>query len=84
MRGSFFTVSRTEAEVSVVCEEACVPQGVQQESGWRILKTTGPLDFSLTGILANVALLNRHLLQNFALDIGHIAQEIDRRRAINP
>ncbi len=32
-----------------------MPSEVKKESDWRILKVDGPLEFSLTGILASVA-----------------------------
>jgi hypothetical protein len=51
----FFSLSRTEAELSVVCEESLVPIEIRSETGWRILKVVGTLDFSLTGILASIA-----------------------------
>lgn len=54
-RGVFFSVSRTDEELSVVCEEALVPEGIQCEKNWRALKVAGPLDFALTGILASIA-----------------------------
>jgi hypothetical protein len=50
--GLFSSVTRTVAELSVVCPDACVPVGVKKESGWRVLMVVGPLDFSLTGVLA--------------------------------
>ena len=50
----FCSVTRTEEELSVVCPEARVPQEVKRETGWRALKVEGPLDFSLTGILASL------------------------------
>jgi hypothetical protein len=53
--GPFCSVTRTEEELSVVCPEARVPQEVKRETGWRALKVEGPLDFSLTGILASLA-----------------------------
>ena len=53
--GTFHTVSRTSDELSVVCLDSAVPDGVKKEAGWRILKVDGPLDFGLTGILASVA-----------------------------
>ena len=53
--GSFFSVSRTDEEISVVCMESNVPSGVRAERGLRALKVEGPLDFSLTGILAGIA-----------------------------
>lgn len=46
------SVTRTRDELSVVCRADAVPDGVQHEAGWRCLVVAGPLDFSLTGILA--------------------------------
>ncbi len=50
----FFSLSRTETEFSVVCEESLVPSEVRAETGWRILQVVGTLDFNLTGILASI------------------------------
>ncbi len=52
--GDFFSVTRTADELSVVCLQSAVPQGVTREGGWRCLKAQGPLDFGLTGILASL------------------------------
>ena len=38
-----------------MCSESLLPQGIQSERGWRALQVLGPLDFSLTGILAGLA-----------------------------
>jgi hypothetical protein len=51
----FSSVTRTGDELSIVCEESTVPDSVRAERGWRSLKVQGPLDFSLTGILASIA-----------------------------
>lgn len=54
--GNFHSISRTSEELSIVCLDSAVPIGVKdKESDWRILKVDGPLDFSLTGILASIA-----------------------------
>lgn len=50
-RGEFVSITRTAEELSVVCHDADVPQGVRCERGWRCLKLAGPLDFSLVGVL---------------------------------
>jgi hypothetical protein len=50
-RGGFWSITRTGAELSVVCGERDVPDGVTVETGWAILAVVGPLDFGLTGIL---------------------------------
>ena len=51
---SFFSVTRTEDEISIVCPEENVPEGVSQEQGWRALKLEGPFELSMVGILASV------------------------------
>ncbi len=66
--GRFWSVTRTEEEITVVCPEAHVPQGVKRESGWRALKVEGPLEFSLTGVLASLtAPLAREKVSVFAI-----------------
>ena len=53
----FVSVTYTDEELSIVCPESLVPEGLEGEveQGWRCLKVEGPLDFSLTGILAALA-----------------------------
>ncbi|HEX9166469.1 MAG TPA: ACT domain-containing protein [Gemmatimonadales bacterium] len=53
--GPFVSVTRTPGELSVVCDEAGVPDGVRAERGWCALEVEGPLHFSLTGVLAGLA-----------------------------
>ena len=52
VRGAFTSVTRTEDELSIVCEEAAVPSGIQAERGWRVLKLEGPIPFEMTGVAA--------------------------------
>jgi hypothetical protein len=53
----FWSVTRTDAELSVVCPEDAVPGGgaVRVEQGWRALEVAGPLDFSMVGVMAGLA-----------------------------
>lgn len=53
--GALSSVTRTDGELSVVCDEEAVPEGVRAEPGWRALRVDGPLDFGLTGVLAGLA-----------------------------
>jgi hypothetical protein len=53
--GGFVSLTRTDAELSIVCPQESVPPGVQAEAGWRCLRVKGPLGFGLTGILASLA-----------------------------
>ena len=48
--------SRTDEELSLVCETAHAPQyTIAREDGWRGFRVCGVLDFSLVGILAKIS-----------------------------
>jgi hypothetical protein len=52
----FHAVVRTDSELSILCPQPGVPEGVQQqEGGWRMLRVAGSLDFSETGVLSAIA-----------------------------
>jgi hypothetical protein len=51
----FLSITRTADELSIVCSETTVPDGVKCDRGWRCLKVAGPLDLALTGVLASLA-----------------------------
>jgi hypothetical protein len=51
----FTSITRTSDELSIVCPEADVPGGVTADRGWRSFKVEGPMDLSLTGVLASLA-----------------------------
>src|SRR5690554_4392020 len=47
----FYSITRTEEELSIVCFEASVPPDIRAEKGWKALKIEGSLDFNTSGIL---------------------------------
>jgi len=51
----FFSITRTMDELSIVCLQDNIPGELKCERDWRIFKIEGPLDFSLTGILASIS-----------------------------
>jgi hypothetical protein len=51
-RGGFVTVSRTHAELSVVCAQQHVPAGVQQERDRVAFGITGTVPMTSIGVLA--------------------------------
>lgn len=59
--GEFFSATRTRDELSLVMEEALVPEGAREiqktEKGWAALQIAGQLDFGLVGILAGISTL---------------------------
>ncbi len=54
-KGELVSLTQTRGEVSVVCEEGCVPADVERQGGFRCLAVAGPLDFALTGVIASLA-----------------------------
>ncbi|MBZ5527207.1 MAG: ACT domain-containing protein [Acidobacteriia bacterium] len=54
-RGSFVSITRAPGELSIVCAEENIPAGIVAERGWKLLGVRGPLEFTLTGILAGLA-----------------------------
>lgn len=49
-------VAQTDEELSLVCPTANVPANVlQQEDDWQALRVQGPLNFTLTGVLAQIS-----------------------------
>ena len=52
--GGFISITRTVDELSIVCPQVNVPEGVKHEGGWRCMKVEGPLELSLIGILASL------------------------------
>ena len=52
----FTFTGRTDRERSLVCPTSDVPSDVMdREDGWRALRVSGTLDFSLVGIISRIA-----------------------------
>lgn len=54
-QGTFFSVTRTADELSVVTAETNVPEGVRSQNNWRVFKLHGPFAFSEIGVVAALA-----------------------------
>ncbi len=52
--GGLVSITRTEAELSIVAAEALVPAEAKAERGWAALRVVGQLDFSIVGVLAKL------------------------------
>ncbi|MBN2046466.1 MAG: ACT domain-containing protein [Anaerolineaceae bacterium] len=51
----FWSITHTKEELSIILPaDAPTPLGAKIESGWRMLRVNGTLDFSLVGILARL------------------------------
>jgi hypothetical protein len=51
---SWFSVTRTAHELSVVCAASEEPAGAAVEPGWRCLEVAGPLDFAMVGVMSRI------------------------------
>jgi hypothetical protein len=49
------SITRTPAELSIVCPDEQVPADVSCDRGWRVLAVQGPLDLATTGVVASIA-----------------------------
>ena len=52
---SFFAITRTDEELSLMLPEAVEIESDRSNTGWACFKVEGPLEFSLVGILAGIA-----------------------------
>jgi len=51
---SFFSITRTAEELSIVCLQSHVPDGTRCERDWRCLQVAGPISFTTVGVLASL------------------------------
>jgi hypothetical protein len=51
---SFFSITRTAEELSIVCLQLCVPDGIRCEQDWRCIKLAGPIPFTTVGVLVSL------------------------------
>lgn len=52
----FYSLTKTKDELSLVCQQNdSLSQAIEINKDWRIIKVSGPLDFSLTGIIAEIS-----------------------------
>ena len=63
---SFYTISKTNDELSIVCESQYVPTDIKQAGNWSLMKIAAVLDLSLTGITANFLQHLRMQVSTFA------------------
>jgi len=88
LSGSFYAITKTDDELSIVCPQNQIPNSITCEKSWRALKIEGPLDFSLVGILSSIGtILAQHKISLFAIstfDTDYIlVKEKDLLRAVD-
>jgi hypothetical protein len=64
----FYSISKTKDELSIICISSKRLNSEKFETDWSCIQVLGPLDFSLTGILADIsAVLAKAGISIFAL-----------------
>jgi len=53
-RGAFVSITRTDEELSIICDELAVPADTRAERGWTCMKVLGPLPFEMVGLAAAI------------------------------
>jgi uncharacterized protein len=80
-RGAFVSITRTAEELSIVCEDEAVPDGVRVDRGWRLLQVEGPIPFEMTGVAASLvgplgaARISVNLIATFDTDYLMVKRE---------
>ncbi len=54
MMGDLYSITRTADELSVVCLQEIVPEGIACERGWRCLRVEGSMPFTMVGVIASL------------------------------
>ena len=68
LKSNYYSISKTENELSLVCSEVIEVQSLQSSKGWKCIKVAGQLDFNLTGILAGISdILAKENISIFAI-----------------
>lgn len=51
----WYWIGRTDEETSIVCPSPIGLPGARTEPGWACIRVVGPIDFAVTGLLADIA-----------------------------
>lgn len=51
----FFSITKTQSELSIVCQQVGVPTDIEISTDWRVLGIVGTLDFSMVGVLSAIS-----------------------------
>lgn len=55
LTSELYSITRTDEELSILCPANILLDSQKKDSPWSCIKVQGPLDFSLTGILARLS-----------------------------
>lgn len=53
----FYSITKTEDELSILCVQQNIPNNIECEKNWKVLKINSKLDFSLVGVISQISKL---------------------------
>ena len=56
LRANFFSITKTDDELSIFCDSEIVPSDVISSGGWRAFRIVGQIDLELAGMISSLAL----------------------------
>src|SRR5689334_7824230 len=83
----FLSITRTPAELSIVCDSATVPPGIISDGPWIAVQIEGPLALTLIGVLPSLlnplaaASISVFVMSTFDTDYN-LARESDLEKAL--
>ncbi len=54
-KSNFYSITSSPKEISLVCEQKFIRDGMKVEKDWKVLKIDSILDFSLIGIISKIS-----------------------------
>jgi hypothetical protein len=55
LKSSFYWLGKTDEELSIVCDSQIELISEKKNASWSCIKVLGPIDFSVTGVLASIS-----------------------------
>lgn len=56
-KNNYYSITKTEDELSIICIQDNIPTEIQCEKDWEILKIDSVLDFSMVGVISEISSL---------------------------
>lgn len=54
-KGSWYSITQTEKELTIVCPQGVIPARVEYDGNWRGFRIDGSFDFSQIGVISSIA-----------------------------
>jgi hypothetical protein len=55
MECPFYSVTRTESELTIVCPEKGIPAHIEYDGSWKCIQVEGVFDFEAIGVIASLS-----------------------------